>query len=48
MEREISFYYHLGLHYSQTIGANALGAETFYYHLGLHYSQTGNGLLKLM
>ena len=34
------FYYHLGLHYSQTIMAFDDAALEFYYHLGLHYSQT--------
>ena len=36
------FYYHLGLHYSQTINARHLHPDQFYYHLGLHYSQTSN------
>ena len=34
------FYYHLGLHYSQTHNAILMHKEMFYYHLGLHYSQT--------
>ena len=35
-----AFYYHLGLHYSQTY-RRAVGYNYwFYYHLGLHYSQT--------
>ena len=34
------FYYHLGLHYSQTWYANTSPTGLFYYHLGLHYSQT--------
>ena len=37
MER---FYYHLGLHYSQTLPSCHKSHLTFYYHLGLHYSQT--------
>ena len=36
------FYYHLGLHYSQTALLLPLLALLFYYHLGLHYSQTSN------
>ena len=35
-----SFYYHLGLHYSQTDRHGEGAEERFYYHLGLHYSQT--------
>ena len=36
------FYYHLGLHYSQTyVGVNG-DCQRFYYHLGLHYSQTNH------
>ena len=38
--RVLWFYYHLGLHYSQTIPVNLIQAVLFYYHLGLHYSQT--------
>ena len=38
----IKFYYHLGLHYSQTVLTVALSVAVFYYHLGLHYSQTQN------
>ena len=38
----IKFYYHLGLHYSQTELEEQCGKEKFYYHLGLHYSQTSN------
>ena len=34
------FYYHLGLHYSQTHDAASVSLGVFYYHLGLHYSQT--------
>ena len=34
------FYYHLGLHYSQTINTGEFVSVGFYYHLGLHYSQT--------
>ncbi len=34
------FYYHLGLHYSQTNPASSPLRFLFYYHLGLHYSQT--------
>ena len=34
------FYYHLGLHYSQTLNYEEKVTESFYYHLGLHYSQT--------
>ena len=34
------FYYHLGLHYSQTMRLSAWSSVMFYYHLGLHYSQT--------
>ena len=34
------FYYHLGLHYSQTTAKFDKAAHVFYYHLGLHYSQT--------
>ena len=38
----MGFYYHLGLHYSQTC-VTAIGLfHLFYYHLGLHYSQTSN------
>ena len=36
------FYYHLGLHYSQTLREQARRRNEFYYHLGLHYSQTSN------
>ena len=34
------FYYHLGLHYSQTQYCYTTLHRKFYYHLGLHYSQT--------
>ena len=34
------FYYHLGLHYSQTLIGGIFFHLSFYYHLGLHYSQT--------
>ena len=34
------FYYHLGLHYSQTESVTVPTLYWFYYHLGLHYSQT--------
>ena len=34
------FYYHLGLHYSQTAYCLWNLVSLFYYHLGLHYSQT--------
>ena len=34
------FYYHLGLHYSQTRADRQFRLCRFYYHLGLHYSQT--------
>ena len=34
------FYYHLGLHYSQTLSRHTCLSPQFYYHLGLHYSQT--------
>ena len=34
------FYYHLGLHYSQTLTVENFPEQLFYYHLGLHYSQT--------
>ena len=34
------FYYHLGLHYSQTRSVMRDEMDAFYYHLGLHYSQT--------
>ena len=34
------FYYHLGLHYSQTTPTACRARSWFYYHLGLHYSQT--------
>ena len=34
------FYYHLGLHYSQTKESLCRQIREFYYHLGLHYSQT--------
>ena len=34
------FYYHLGLHYSQTRASATTNVSWFYYHLGLHYSQT--------
>ena len=37
---ELMFYYHLGLHYSQTIDLPHELISAFYYHLGLHYSQT--------
>ena len=37
-----SFYYHLGLHYSQTMRKHGRLFSKFYYHLGLHYSQTLN------
>ena len=36
----VMFYYHLGLHYSQTHSRAGGGLVMFYYHLGLHYSQT--------
>ena len=37
------FYYHLGLHYSQTTAPEyTTKIRLFYYHLGLHYSQTGS------
>ena len=36
------FYYHLGLHYSQTAECRERPQDRFYYHLGLHYSQTSN------
>mgnify|MGYP006949681266 CR=1 FL=1 len=36
----MSFYYHLGLHYSQTSLVDEISGRLFYYHLGLHYSQT--------
>ena len=36
------FYYHLGLHYSQTYQGFLNKINKFYYHLGLHYSQTSN------
>ena len=42
MVRGKQFYYHLGLHYSQTSGGKSIHAIVFYYHLGLHYSQTPN------
>ena len=38
------FYYHLGLHYSQTAHFLTEKAVVFYYHLGLHYSQTAQQL----
>ena len=38
----LEFYYHLGLHYSQTIIQDSFCFFVFYYHLGLHYSQTSN------
>ncbi len=38
--RSTRFYYHLGLHYSQTGDFAFDVRHTFYYHLGLHYSQT--------
>ena len=40
MFRSVEFYYHLGLHYSQTRDAAERAERMFYYHLGLHYSQT--------
>ena len=40
--RPHGFYYHLGLHYSQTTRIIGNVAKGFYYHLGLHYSQTSN------
>ena len=36
----VMFYYHLGLHYSQTLFCLKGFGKKFYYHLGLHYSQT--------
>ena len=39
---QATFYYHLGLHYSQTVAASDFSEDAFYYHLGLHYSQTSN------
>ena len=39
---DAAFYYHLGLHYSQTYNCTLFGMDLFYYHLGLHYSQTSN------
>ena len=36
------FYYHLGLHYSQTTKRIRRRMKMFYYHLGLHYSQTAD------
>ena len=39
---ETVFYYHLGLHYSQTEPYSQYYLDLFYYHLGLHYSQTRN------
>ncbi len=38
--RVLWFYYHLGLHYSQTKLGDKQEVLLFYYHLGLHYSQT--------
>ena len=38
--RVVQFYYHLGLHYSQTHANCLADGRGFYYHLGLHYSQT--------
>ena len=43
----IMFYYHLGLHYSQTLTKKAIAMLSFYYHLGLHYSQTSRRRLWL-
>ena len=46
----MKFYYHLGLHYSQTKTHAFNTAFEFYNHLGLHYSQTRSiqfGLLPL-
>ena len=40
MEEITMFYYHLGLHYSQTAEPWEKRPFQFYYHLGLHYSQT--------
>ena len=40
------FYYHLGLHCSQTIERRGQIRRPFYYHLGLHYSQTPVGILS--
>ena len=40
MPDSIRFYYHLGLHYSQTGSTGSSSRARFYYHLGLHYSQT--------
>ena len=37
---DLKFYYHLGLHYSQTTSTKKTNTFVFYYHLGLHYSQT--------
>ena len=44
------FYYHLGLHYSQTEKIKERRKNRFYYHLGLHYSQTlgGKSITKIM
>ena len=35
-----SFYYHMKLHYSQTMPALYGSDRLFYYHMELHYSQT--------
>ena len=40
----VGFYYHLGLHYSQTHVSLDDYFGMFYYHLGLHYSQTLAGV----
>ena len=40
------FYYHLGLHYSQTNTRLRHCRGMFYYHLGLHYSQTPDFQLR--
>ena len=42
------FYYHLGLHYSQTESLIYSLIALFYYHLGLHYSQTKNFFAAFM
>ena len=41
------FYYHLGLHYSQTFRIHIIPQKMFYYHLGLHYSQTCHSVTSI-
>ena len=36
------FFYHMNLHYSQTIGTISRRCNQFFYHMNLHYSQTSS------